>query len=120
MSRRVVSFLRINLDGLGNRLSAWSWVPDWSGKRARRRASSPQLEPPIASGVLSHGTAMLELVVRVILVEQSVPARCLLGNFLSPKVLEVVRSIVCLTAYTIRALPIGGELAFVGVFGVSS
>ncbi|MCI92134.1 hypothetical protein A2U01_0113430, partial [Trifolium medium] len=40
------------------------------GKKARRRASSPQLEPPITSWVLSHGTTTLELVVRVILVEQ--------------------------------------------------
>ncbi|MCI30769.1 hypothetical protein A2U01_0051980, partial [Trifolium medium] len=66
--------------------------------------------------VLSHGTATLELVVRVILVEQR-RACPLSGKFLSPKILEVV---IGLTADAIRTFPIDGELAFMGVFGVSS
>ncbi|MCI20779.1 hypothetical protein A2U01_0041942, partial [Trifolium medium] len=49
-----------------------------------------------------------------------VPARCTSGKFLSPEILEVVRPVIGLTTDAIRTLPIGGELAFMGDFGVSS
>ncbi|MCH92435.1 hypothetical protein A2U01_0013374 [Trifolium medium] len=42
-----------------------------SGGWARRSVPSPRLGPPIASWALSQGTTMLEPVVRLLLVEQS-------------------------------------------------
>ncbi|MCH83851.1 hypothetical protein A2U01_0004677, partial [Trifolium medium] len=109
----------------------WNLIPYYSSERARRRALSPRLEPPIASWVLSPGTATMELVSRVVLIEQRLCsyfdwrlAFFLMGvprsrKLFSLEVLEVVRSIVCFVSDAIRSLPVSGKLALVGVFGVS-